>query len=345
MFERMAVLGVGAIGSIIGGYLSRAGRDLTLIDAWAAHVDAMQNSGLRVAAVDEDFTTPVKAVHLGQLSSMTESFDLIFLSVKSYDTVWATHLLKSHLKPGGVVVSAQNSINDDVIGSIVGYSSVIGCVITLGAGIYEPAHVQRTSASDRPAFAVGELNGMKTHRLESLAELLEAGGPTKVTANLWGERWAKLATNCMSNSVAALTGLGSADIRLTPGVVEQYVRIGAEVVRVGTALGVEIEPINGIAAEMYPRAASDGEAMEEVKTRLAEGAGQLGEGRPSMAQDVVKGRRTEIEYLNGYAARKGEEVEIATPINRAMTHLIHQMESGELEPAVDNIKYLEPHGH
>ena len=344
MFERMAIVGVGAIGGVIGGYLSRSGRDLTLIDPWAANVEAMQKNGLRVTALDEDFTTLVKAMHLGDLSTVTEPFDLIFLAVKSYDTVWASHMLKSHLKPGGVVVSAQNSINDDVIAPIVGYSSVIGCVITLGAAIYEPAHVERTSAPDRPALTVGEMSGVKSKRLDSLAEVLSDVGSTKVTANLWGERWAKLATNCMSNSVAALTGLGSAAVRQTPGVVEQYIRIGAEVVSVGTALGVDVEPINGIPAEMYNRAA-DGEAMEELKTRLAAGAGQLGAGRPSMAQDVFKGRRTEIEYLNGYAARRGEEVGVATPINRAMTHLIRQMESGDLEPAVDNIKILEPHGH
>ncbi len=287
MFEKIAVLGVGAIGSIIGGYLSRAGRDVTLIDTWGAHVEAMRERGLRVTAVDESFTTPVRAVHLGELSALKENFDLVFLCVKSYDTVWASHLLKPHLKAGGVVVSAQNSINDDVIASIVGYSSVLGCVVTLGAGIYEPAHVQRTSVPNRLAFTVGELSGMKTGRVESLAGLMSDAGPSKVTTNLWGERWAKLATNCMSNSVAALTGLGSADIRLTPGVVDQYVRIGAEVVEVGTALGVEIEPINGIPARMYPEAVSNGEAMEEVKARLAEGAHQLGEGRPSMAQDVL----------------------------------------------------------
>ena len=169
--------------------------------------------------------------------------------------------------------------------------------------------MRRTSVPDRLAFTVGELSGMKTGRVESLAGLMTDAGPSKVTTNLWGERWAKLATNCMSNSVAALTGLGSADIRLTPGVVDQYVRIGAEVVEVGTTLGVEIEPINAIPAEMYPEAVSNGEAMEEVKAKLAEGAHQLGEGRPSMAQDVFKGRKTEIEYLNGYAARRARRSE------------------------------------
>ncbi len=340
MLDKIAVIGAGAIGSLIGGCLSRAGRDVTLVDPWGAHVDAMRDEGLRVTTLDETFTTPVRAVHLGRFSSMTESFDIIFLCVKSYDTVWASHLLEPHLRPGGIVVSAQNGVNDDVIASIVGYPAVIGCVVTLGAGIYEPAHVEQTSVPDRPAFALGELNGMKTRRAQAVADLMTAAGPARVTTNLWGERWAKLATNCMSNSVAALTGLGSADVRLTPGVVDRYVRIGAEVVRVGHALGVPIEPINAIPADLYPRAAANAEAMEEAKTRLAQGAAQLGEGRPSMAQDVLKGRRTEVEYLNGYAVRKGREVGVAAPINQSMIRLIHRMEAGSLKPAVDNIEYL-----
>ena len=271
MFDSMGVFGVGAIGSVIGAYLSKSGHDPLLIDTWADHVEAMNVSGLRVTAVGDEFTTNVKAMHFGDIANV-EPFDLIFLAMKSYDTVWSANLLKNYLKPGGVIVSAQNGVNDDLIASIVGYSYVIGLVITLGAGIYDPGHVQRTSVLNRPAFALGELSGIKTARIECLREIMDNVGPSKVTTNLWGERWAKLATNCMSNSLAALTGLGSAAIRQEPGVVDQYVKIGSEVVSVGIRMGLEVEPINGIPADLYNKALIDQEVMEEVKTRLAEGA-------------------------------------------------------------------------
>lgn len=340
MFDRMAVFGVGAIGSVIGGYLSKHGHDPLLIDTWADHVEVMNDSGLHVTAVGDEFTTNVEAMHFGDMAKV-EPFDLIFLAMKSYDTAWSANLLKNYLKPGGVIVSAQNGINDDLIASVVGYSNVIGCVITIGAGIYDPGHVQRTSVPGRSAFALGELSGMKTTRIECLREVMDIVGPSKVTTNLWGERWAKLATNCMSNSLSALTGLGSAAIRQEPSVVDQYIKIGSEVVSIGISTGLEVEPINGIPADLYNKALTDQVVMEEVKTKLAEGASQLGEGRPSMAQDLLKGRKTEIEYLNGYAVNTGLGIGIQAPVNARITQLIQRMEQGLIEPAVENIKYLE----
>lgn len=340
MFERIAVFGVGAIGSVIGAYLTKSGHDPLLIDTWADHVDVMNDRGLRVTAVGDEFTTNVQAIHFGDMA-MAGSFDLIFLAMKSYDSVWSANLLKNYLNPGGVIVSAQNGVNDDTIASVVGYSNVIGLVITIGAGIYDPGHVQRTSVLNRPAFTLGELNGIKTARIEYLRGIMDNVGPSKVTTNLWGERWAKLATNCMSNSLAALTGLGSADIRQEPGVVDQYIKIGSEVVNVGTQMGLQVEPINGIPADLYNKALTDQVVMEEVKTRLAEGASQLGDGRPSMAQDLMKGRKTEIQYLNGYAVSTGLGMGVGAPVNERMTQLIQRMEQGLLEPAVENIDYLE----
>tara|TARA_B100000315_G_scaffold205527_1_gene199299 strand:+ start:2796 stop:3827 length:1032 start_codon:yes stop_codon:yes gene_type:complete len=340
MFERIAIVGCGAIGGTIGGYLTRAGHDVTIIDPWADHVNAMKQNGLRVTAMDEEFTVPVNAVHLGEASGIPRPFDLVFLSMKSYDTVWAVHFILPLLKSTGSIVSAQNAVNDELIAPIVGYTRETGCVITLGAGMYEPGHVLRTSMPGRHALTLGEPTGMVTPRVKALAEMMGCIGPTKVTTNLWGERWAKLATNCMANSLCALTGLGSAASRTTPVVVDVSVRIASEVANAGQALGVEVEPINGIPADMYRRA-DDGQVMEEIKDRLAEGAGQLGEGRPSMAQDVLKGRHTEIDYLNGYVARRGGEVGTAALANEAITELVKQVERGEIVPDASNIRFLE----
>ena len=341
MFERIAVMGVGAIGGIIGGYLTRAGHDVTLIDQWGANVEKIKRDGLHVTAQDEDFTVPANIVHLGEACNITEPFDAIFLAMKSYDTIWATHFILPLLKPTGVVISAQNGINDDRIAPIVGFSRTIGCVITLGAGMYDPGNPIRTSVTSRLAFYLGELSGVKTARIQALADLMSDIGPTKITTNLWGERWAKLAVNSMANPICALTGLTSGESRSTPGVVDITVKIGAEVVRVGTALGVSIEPINGVPAELYVRADEDAEALEELKSSLAETARELGAGRPSMLQDVIKGRRTEIDYLDGYVAARGREVGVPTPACDAITELIKKVERGELKSETGNIKYMQ----
>ena len=228
MFERLAIVGTGAIGSVIGGYLSRAGRDVTLIDTWAEHVDTMNADGLHVTAENGEFTTSVNAMHLGDVNTVIEPFDAIFLAVKSYDTVWATHFAMRYLKPTGIIISAQNGINDEVIASIVGYSREIACVITLGAGLYEPAKAIHTGDPLKLSFTLGELNGLPTDRVQALAEVMNDIGQTKVSRNIWGERWAKLAVNSMANPIAASTGLGSAAVRSTPGVNDVSVNIAAE---------------------------------------------------------------------------------------------------------------------
>ncbi len=340
MSDRIAVLGVGAIGGIISGYLTRAGHDVTLIDQWGENVDAIRERGLTVSTQEGDFTVAADAVHLGEVCNIAEPFDLVFLAMKSYDTEWATHFILPHLAGNGVIVSAQNGINDERIGPIAGWSRVLGCVITLGAGMYEPANPIRTSVADRLAFTIGEPSGVESSRAHAVSDMLSVVGPTKVTPNLWGQRWAKLATNSMANPICALTGLSSAASRETPGVVDVTINIGAEVVRVGTALGVEVEPINNVPARQYVDATEDVTALEDLKSQLAEGARELGAGRPSMLQDVMKGRRTEIEYLDGYVARRGREVGVATPACDRITALLKQVETGELKSEADNIQLM-----
>ena len=340
MFERLAIVGTGAIGSVIGGYLSRAGRDITLIDTWAAHVDTMNADGLHVSAENGEFTTPVNAMHFGDANSVGEPFDAIFLAVKSYDTVWATHFALRYLKPTGIIISAQNGINDEVIASIVGFSREIACVITLGAGLYEPARAIHTGDPQKLSFTLGELNGLPTERVHALADVMNDIGPTKVSRNIWGERWAKLAVNSMANPIAASTGLGSAAVRGTPGVNDVSINIAAEVVRVAQALGIQVEPISGIPAADYLPTDS-AEAMEDVKSRLAEGASNLGAGRPSMLQDVMKGRKTEIDFLNGYVAAHGDIVGVNTPFCDGIVDIVRRVERGEMSPAEANIQPLQ----
>ena len=183
---RIAVLGVGAIGGVIGGYLARGGRDVTLIDQWPANVDLMKDQGLTVAAVEGEFTVKVTALHLGEVSAAQRQFDAVFLCVKSYDTAWTATFIQPYLAAGGFIVSAQNSINEDAIAGVVGWPRVVGCIVTLGAGMYEPGHVERTSSATRPSFKIGEPSGVISPRLKKLSQVMNDIGPTQTTSNLLG---------------------------------------------------------------------------------------------------------------------------------------------------------------
>jgi 2-dehydropantoate 2-reductase len=341
-FEKLAVMGAGAIGSVIGAYLSRAGRDVTLIDMWAAHVDAMAQRGLTVTAPDEEFTVKVKAVHLADVCRLRETFDAVLLAVKSYDTEWAARCIAPQLAAAGVLVSAQNGINEELLAPLLGHTRVVGCVVTLGAGLYEPSHVTRTSAASRPSLVLGELHGLVTARLRELVSVLSPVGPTRATANLWGERWAKLIVNSMANPIAGITGLGSAELRANAEAFPILVRIACEALTVAEALGVQVEPVGGIPGQAYLDAGR-GVGLQELRDKLIEGGRSLGTGRPSLAQDVTKGRRTEVDYLNGYVALKGREVGVSAPMNEAVVQLVKRVEAGAVPPAPANLALLRPH--
>ena len=341
-FEKLAVLGVGAIGSNIGAYLARAGCDITLIDVWPAHVEQMKRCGLKVTAQNEEFTARVHAVHLAEVCSLREHFDAVFLAVKSYDSVWAATFIEPYLKPAGVLVSAQNGINEDWVAPVVGYTRTIGCVVTLGAGLYEPGHVIRTSSSSRPSFALGELNGMITPRIQELVKTLAPAGPAHATTNLWGDRWAKLTINCMANAISGITGMSSAEMRASPDVFPITLKIAEEALTVAQALGVQVEPVGGLSAKAYLDAAR-GVGREELRHAWSERGRELGSGRPSLLQDIMKGRRTEVDYLNGYVVRKGREMGLATPMNEAVVEATKGLEAGELTQGRDNLKLLAQH--
>ena len=334
MADKIGVLGAGAIGGVIGGYLARAGQDVTLIDTWPEHIERIREVGLKVTALEEEFTVPVPTLHLGEVSAQQPRFDVVLICVKSYDTRWATTLIEPYLATGGFLVSAQNGINEETIAQVVGWPRVIGCVVTIGAGMCAAGHVERTNAFDRPCFALGEPSGVETPRLTRWTEIMSAAGPARTTANLWGERWAKLATNCMGNAICGITGLNAASFWRSAEARDVAIRIVDELLDVAEALGIQIEKVGGIGTSLFRSAQHDTDERATLEAAMIALAEDVGSGRPSLAQDVIKHRKTEIDELNGYVVRKGRELGIATPVNEAIVDVTRQVERGQIEPSL-----------
>jgi 2-dehydropantoate 2-reductase len=337
MTMRIGIIGAGAIGCVVGGLLTKAGHDVTLVDQWPEHVEALKARGLRLSGTCGDHHIPVRALHIHELQGVRRPFDAVFVAVKSYDTEWATELGLRWLTPDGVVVDFQNGVNDERVAALAGRGRALGCVILIGAGMYEPAHAMRTD-SGKIGFKVGEHDGSDSARARQLAHVISDVAPCVVTTNLWGERWSKLCVNCMANPLAGLSGYGSAEVRSLPAPSRICVHIAAEVIAVGRARGFEVEPIYGIEAERFV-AAAKGRDADAVLGDMAGSAKHLTGGRPSLLQDVMKRRRTEIDYLNGYVCDEGRRLGVATPVNDAVVAEVRRHGVGKLEP---NPKNLEP---
>ena len=351
MGARIVIVGTGAVGGYAGAHMARAGEDVTFVDFWPENVETMRSKGLKISHLKDvpEFTVPVKALHLTELQQVAKEqpFDIAFVCTKSYDTAWATMLIQQYLAPNGYVVSLQNCMNEETIAGIVGWGKTLGAIASsITVDLCEPGHVRRASGkkgAGHTVFRVGEVHGRITDRAKEITRLVALSDSALTTENLWGERWSKLVTNAMGNGVSASTGLVTKNILLDDGLRAFTARLGSEAIRVGQAHGYQLEEIHHLDPEIIAKA-GEGEAKarahyDEHRIGEVKNAGG-GEHRPSMGQDIVKGRRTEIEFLNGFIVGKGKEVGIATPANAALTEIVKRVEKGEIKPDKSHILAL-----
>lgn len=342
--KRIAFVGAGALGGYVGGYFARAGLDVTLIDPWPGHVETIRARGLELDGVtpEEKFVVKPRILHITEVQSLAKSpVDIAFVAMKSYDTAWATALIAPYLAPDGFVVSLQNCLNEEAIAGIVGWGRTVGVVASLiSVDLFEEGRIRRTIAKGgdkHTVFRVGEPHGRVTARVEELVQWFKGIDSSKATPNLWGERWSKLVQNGMGNGVSAASGLSSADCSRNDAIRRLQIRLAGEGVRVGQALGYPMENIRGLEPEKFARAnEGDAAALAEVDAALTPKAGANPRAdiqRPSMAQDIRKGRRTEIEAMNGFIARKGAECGVPAPANENLTGIVTRVERGELPPS------------
>src|ERR1700730_3540935 len=287
----------------------QAGEDVTFIDFWPEHVEHMKQHGLTITHIREvePFTVPVRALHVTELQQISKEkpFDIAFVCVKSYDTAWATMMIKQYLAPDGYVVSLQNCINEPVVASVVGEDRTLGSIASsITVELTGPGEVFRAagkSGESHTVFRVGQPNGKITDRVKQVRDLVALSDSAKVTDNLMGERWSKLVINGMGNGMSACTGMKSRDSIASETHRHFMAKLGSEIIRLGQAKGLTLEEIFHLDPDVIALAGTgDHNALrvydENRLASIAKPGG--GEHRPSMGQDIFKGRRTEIEFMH-----------------------------------------------
>ena len=351
MSKRLAVVCGGALGGYVSGYLARDGHDLTMIDMWPDHVEAIRKDGLALSGMTEpeNFTSKVTAVHLSDVHDMARkfgNFDVAFVATKSYDTIWATHLIEPYLAPGGFVVSLQNGINEERVASVVGWGRTVGCIASkIAVELTEPGKIRRNVAlggKEHTIFRVGEPHGRITPRIQHIADILSNIDSSMVTDNLWGERWSKLVINCMRNPVSAATGRGGNANDADPVTRDLALRLAAETISIGRAHGYVLGKVYGMEPDDIVAAVSgSNEARQHCEDVLSKSASTRSDRqRPSMGQDMAKGRRTEIGYLNGLVVEKAAELGLKAPVNAGIVDVVQRIERGELEASPKAVAHI-----
>ena len=346
--RRIAVVGAGALGGYVGGYLAQHGHDVTLIDGWPEHIETIRSKGLELDGVtpEEQFTvTKAKTMHLTDVQSLAKQapIDIAFVAVKSYDTEWATMMIKPYLAPSGFIVSLQNCLNEEKIAGIVGWGKTVGCIASvISVDMFEAGRIRRTVARGgerHTVFRIGEVHGRITPRVEELVAMFKVIDSAKATPNLWGERWSKLCMNGMRNGVSAATGMTTTDCDRNETIRRFAIQLATEGAAIGQALGYNLEKIGPLAPDLLARIAKgDKEAFTEADRLMTPGSNSAPPNpraniqRPSMAQDMIKGRRTEIEFMNGFIAEKGAEIGLKAPSHLKLVDVVKRVWRGDLPP-------------
>jgi 2-dehydropantoate 2-reductase len=304
-WPKVAVVGAGAVGCYYGGMLARAGAPVTLIGR-PAHVEAIARDGLLLETLR--FRERVGVAASAEMGA-ARGAQLVFFCVKSTDTEAAARELAAHLAPDAVLLSLQNGVDNLERLRLHLPGPAIAAVVYVAAAMAGPGHVRHTGRGD---LVIGALppDDPRAARpmLERVAGWLQrADIPCVVSDNVEGELWAKLLINCAYNAISAL---GRARYRrigahpLALGVLKEAVR---EAIAVAQAAGVRLP---------------DGDLVEAACAISTSMAGATS----STAQDIARGKRTEIDHLNGYVARRGSELGVATPVNRTLHALVRLLE-------------------
>ena len=192
--------------------------------------------------------------------------------------------------------------------------------------------------SGHHVFRIGEQDGRITPRVEHVAQLLDVIDGAYATDNLWGERWSKLSQNSMGNAISALSGMGSQDMAQDQRCRLIRIHLAKEAAKVGLALGFNVVEMNRKPASMWADA-DRGDVFEELDDYLSTQGGHVN-WLSSTTQDVKKGRRSEIDYMNGLVCLKGMEVALPTPFNDAIVDAMHGIDDGSLKPDPSNVDQI-----
>ena len=300
---KLAVMGAGAVGCYYGGMLARAGHDVTLI-ARPLHVAAIAQNGLRLqtAAFDEQVRLTASSD-----ASAVQGASLVLFCVKSLDTESAGAQIKPYLAPDTLVLCLQNGVdNADRLRSVMPQHAVAAAVVYVATEMAGPGHLRHHGR--------GELVIEPSSGAEAVAQALAAAGiPTQISDNVRGELWAKLIINCAYNAVSAITQLPYGKTGVGEGMPDVIRDVVAECLAVAKAEGVQV------AGDVD---ASIRKIFETMPAQFS-----------STAQDLARGKRSEIDFLNGLVVRRGDALGIATPANRVLWALVKLMESKQAQRA------------
>lgn len=301
---KITIVGAGAMGSLFGGLIAESGNEVYLLDIWKEHVDTINKNGLWIEGLSGDRFIKIKAVT--EPKEIGGTSDLIIIFVKSYHTESAAKNISLLVGENTSILTLQNGLgNFEILSNIFGSEKVIAGTTSCGATILGPGRVRHAGIG---TTTIGELNGKITARTEKIARVLtQAGIETGVSDNVLGLIWTKLLINVGINALGVLIRVKNGELIKGKYSLKLQRELVEEAFEVAKRKGVKL---------------IHQDIVKEVALICEKTNGNIN----SMLQDVLKKRKTEIDFINGAIVREGEKFNISTPLNQVITNLIKAVE-------------------
>lgn len=336
---KVAVLGCGAMGTVLGAYMTKNGCPVEMIDSYQAHVDALNADGAHIVG-SVDMVVPVKAVTPEQMDGI---YDIVFLFTKQLTNPEVLPKLLPHLGPDSTVCTLQNGVPEPFVAQYVGENRTVGGTVLWGATFLRPGVSELTqdiTKSDH-LFEIGEISGVIGDRIKAVAAALEHMGPTKISDSLMASRWGKLVNNACMSGMSAVCGCTFGEVLDHPVSRACLSYLGREVKACCEAEGYKLPPLLSMPMPPEELALKDQAMFDESQRNFLEMYEGLRPAKASMLQDLEKGKPTEVRMINGYVCQTGDKHDIQTPFNDKVVEIVGKIERGELPLSFSNLELFD----
>ncbi|MCT2537100.1 2-dehydropantoate 2-reductase [Aquibacillus koreensis] len=331
----ITIIGAGAIGGVLGAYLSRSGHDVTFCDIVHEHVEKINQDGLTIEGPEETFSVKAMALTPEQLVKRNKPLETIFLCVKAHHTEEALKPLLPLLDDKSNVVSLQNGLCERQIAALIGPERTIGCFVNFSADYLEPGRILYGGVA---SLYLGELSGELTPRISNLKDQLQCWGPAQVTDNIWGYLWGKMsyagllyATALVDETMAGV--VRKLDLRDT------LLELCSEILEIADKEGVSPLGFDDWEPQLvYPRGSRNKALLDDQLEKLADRMATNKKTKSGIWRDLaVRKRKTEVDAQLLPILDIGKSHQIDTPLLTALITSIKEIEIGTRQMNWDNL--------
>jgi 2-dehydropantoate 2-reductase len=331
---RAAIYGAGAMGTVLGAYIAKAGKEIDLISRNVAHIQALKEKGAFITG-SVDFNVKVTAL---LPEEMTGKYDVIFLMTKQAENTKTVTFLRQFLADGGVICTTQNGLPEPTVAAVVGEENCIGCAISWGATFIGEGKAALTSSTDKLTFALGSIYGQNA-KTAVVVPYLECMGRVTVEDNFVGARWSKLIVNSAFSSLSAVTGETFGQVakgHLSRKLAQAILKEGMDVAKANGVTPAKIQGHDLVKLLGYNNKIKKALSFALIPLAMKKHKNLVS----GMYYDLKKGKKCDIDFVCGVVVKYGQKANVPTKVCDGVIALAHSIERGERGISKDNLKQL-----